>query len=87
MYDYKLKDDSFSFAVCLSTLTTTPIADIKTNRDVDPALMKGSGSPVGGIDPVTTAMFNITWILIIAPMPKHKNAENLLFARMPTLNM
>lgn len=60
MYDYKLKDASFSFLVCLSTLITTPIADINTNNDVDPALINGSGSPVGGIEPVTTAMFNNT---------------------------
>lgn len=76
-----------SFAVCLSTLITTPIALMNTSKLVEPALINGSGSPVGGIEPETTAMFKITCMAIIAPMPKHKKAENLLFAFMPTLKM
>ena len=50
---------------------------MKTNREVEPAEMKGSGNPVGGIEPDTTAMLRIVWIEIIAPIPKHKKAENL----------
>lgn len=76
-----------SFDVCLSTFITTPIADINTRSDVLPALINGSGSPVGGIEPVTTAIFSITCILIIAPIPKQRKAENLLFARIPTLKI
>jgi len=34
--------------------STTPIALMKTTRLVLPALMNGNGSPVGGIEPVTT---------------------------------
>ena len=49
--------------------------------------MNGRGSPVGGIEPVTTAMLRIVWIEIIAPIPKHKKAENLLHAFIPTLNI
>ena len=33
-----------------------PIADINTTSEVEPALIKGSGKPVGGIEPVTTAI-------------------------------
>ena len=36
-------------------LSTTPIADMKTNSEVDPADMNGNGSPVGGIEPVNTS--------------------------------
>ena len=39
---------------CLFTLRTTPIADINTTNEVLPALMNGSGSPVGGIEPDMT---------------------------------
>lgn len=35
-----------------STLSTTPMADIKTRIEVEPALINGSGKPVGGIEPV-----------------------------------
>ena len=71
----------------LSTFRTTPIADIKTNKLVEPAEMNGSGKPVGGIEPVTTAIFSMVWIEMIAPIPKHKYAENLFSARIPTLNI
>ena len=37
--------------LCLSTFNTTPIADIKTNNEVLPALINGNGKPVGGIEP------------------------------------
>jgi hypothetical protein len=46
-----------------------PIALIKTTIDVDPAEINGSGSPVGGMSPVTTATFSIVWTPIIAVMP------------------
>ena len=36
----------------LSTFSTTPIALIKTKSEVDPALMNGSGKPVGGTIPL-----------------------------------
>ena len=37
---------------CLSTFSTTPIANVKTNSDVEPAEINGSGKPVGGIEPL-----------------------------------
>jgi len=40
-------------------LSTTPIADMKTNSEVEPALIKGNGSPVGGIEPL-----NISYCII-----------------------
>ena len=46
-----------------------PIALIKTTSEVLPAEMNGSGSPVGGMEPVTTAMFMITCTAIIVVMP------------------
>ena len=60
---------------------------MKTNSDVDPALMNGNGKPVGGIEPDTTAMLSIVWIEITAPIPKQRKAENLLFARMPIIKI
>lgn len=36
-------------------LRTTPIADMKTNNEVEPALMKDKGNPVGGIEPLNTS--------------------------------
>ena len=33
---------------------TIPMADIKTRSDVEPALISGIGSPVGGIEPVNS---------------------------------
>jgi len=49
--------------------------------------MNGSGNPVGGIEPETTAMFNKTWIAITAAIPKQRKAENLLSDFKPTLKM
>ena len=43
------------FLLCLSMLSTTPIADINTSKLVEPAEMNGSGRPVGGIEPVNTS--------------------------------
>ena len=49
--------------LCLSTFSTTPIALMKTTSEVEPAEMNGSGSPVGGIEPLNTSFctmnFNI----------------------------
>ena len=66
---------------------TTPIALMKTTKLVLPAEMNGSGSPVGGIEPLTTAMFRIVWILIIAAIPKHKNAVYLLLDLTPIMKI
>ncbi len=40
--------------LCFEIFNITPIADIKTTSDVDPALTNGSGTPVGGIEPLVT---------------------------------
>ena len=40
---------------CLFTFNTTPIALMKTTKLVEPALINGNGSPVGGIEPDTTS--------------------------------
>ena len=39
---------------CLFIFNNTPIAAINTTSEVEPALMNGRGSPVGGIEPVMT---------------------------------
>jgi len=44
-------------------LITTPIADIKTSKLVLPALMNGSGKPVGGIDPLNISYYTTNFIL------------------------
>ena len=36
-------------------LSNTPIALMKITSEVEPALMNGNGSPVGGIEPVITS--------------------------------
>ena len=46
-----------------------PMADIKTTSEVEPALMNGSGKPVGGMEPVTTAILRRVWMAITAVMP------------------
>lgn len=43
--------------LCRAIFSTTPIADMKTTSEVEPAEMKGSGTPVGGIEPVKTTKF------------------------------
>ena len=55
------------FLLCLPTFSTTPIALIKTSKLVDPALMNGSGNPVGGIEPV-----NISYCIVIFTLKKSK---------------
>ena len=44
---------------CLSTFKTTPIADIKTSKLVDPAEINGSGNLVGCIEPVNISYCTI----------------------------
>ena len=63
------------------------MADIKTSKLVEPAEINGSGKPVGGIEPVTTAMLRITCIPSIAPIPKQRNVAYLFDAFKPTLNI
>ena len=41
---------------------TIPMADIKTNSEVEPAEMNGSGKPVGGIEPVNTSYCTINFL-------------------------
>lgn len=65
---------------CFLTFKQTPIALIKTIKDVLPALINGSGNPVGGILPVTTAMFINTCTAITVATPVTKRAPNLSFA-------
>ena len=60
VYTLNKKNYTLPFPLCLFTLSTTQIADIKTNSEVEPADINGSGSPVGGIEPVTTAIFIAT---------------------------
>ena len=55
--------------LCLLILSTTPKALINTISELEPALIKGKGKPVGGIEPVTTAMFIKVWIAIILVIP------------------
>ncbi len=63
---------------------TIPIKLMKTINEVLPALINGSGKPVGGTSPVTTAMFNITWIMISAPIPVASKKPNLSGAFLAT---
>ena len=55
------------FLLCLSTLRTMPIADINTNKEVEPADINGSGKPVGGIEPL-----NISYCIIKKAQEKNK---------------
>jgi len=49
---------------------SAPIALMKTKSEVEPAEMNGSGSPVGGIEPLNTSyciiIFNIISTLLLA---------------------
>ncbi len=49
---FVFKNQILDFLDRLSALRKTPMADMKTNKLVDPAEMNGSGSPVGGIEPI-----------------------------------
>ena len=64
---------------CLSTFNTTPIADIKTSKLVEPALMNGSGSPVGGIEPL-----NISCCIIKFTLKKSKFIALLFYFYLQT---
>ena len=68
-------------------MQSIPIAPINTLSEVPPAEINGIGMPVGGIEPETTAMLRIVWIEIIAAIPKQRNAENLLFERIPIMKI
>ena len=46
-----------------------PTPPIKTIKELDPELINGKGRPVGGIEPVTTAMFTSTCMAMIAAIP------------------
>ena len=46
------------------------MAERKTTREVEPKEINGNGSPVGGMEPVTTAMLSRVWIAITAVMPE-----------------
>ena len=50
-------------------LCNTPIEAINTTNAVPPLDMNGSGTPVGGILPVTTAILIKTWLAITVVIP------------------
>jgi len=54
-----VKISNYFFLLCPSTSKTNPIALIKTNSEVEPAEINGSGRPVGGIEPL-----NISYCII-----------------------
>ena len=56
---FKQKNYTLPFLLCRSTFNITPIALMKTNNEVEPAEMNGSGKPVGGIEPL-----NISYCII-----------------------
>ena len=62
-----MKNYILFFLLCLSTLSTTPIALIKTSKLVLPAFIKGSGKPVGWIEPV-----NISYCTMIFATKKEQ---------------
>ena len=49
--------------------SSIPTAPRKAINDVLPALINGKGKPVGGIEPVTTAMLISVWTPINAVIP------------------
>lgn len=63
-----------------------PIAPIKTATEVPPDEMNGSGSPVGGIEPVTTAIFKSVCTAITIPIPHASKQPKRSFALSPILN-
>ena len=70
---------------CLRTFKHTPTPAIKMATDVPPLEINGSGSPVGGMDPVTTAIFKSVCTAIKIPTPSASKHPNLSFAESPTL--
>ena len=65
----------FDFLDCLSTFSTTPIADIKNSKEVEPAEMNGKGKPVGGIEPL-----NISYCIINSQEKKRVKYYSLFFS-------
>ena len=53
----------------LETLNIMPVEAISSDMDVPPALKNGSGSPVVGITPITTAMLSMACTVIMAVSP------------------
>ena len=62
-----------------------PTADMNTTRDVEPDEMNGSGRPVGGIEPVTTATLMRVCTAMTAATPTHKRQPNRSHAPSPIL--
>ena len=58
-------------------LNSTPIAAMVKMRDVLPALMSGSGSPVGGMEPLTTSALTSVCTAIAAVIPPASRKPNL----------
>lgn len=73
------------FFECLLTEIATPIAAIKTATEVPPLEMNGRGSPVGGIEPVTTAIFKSVCTAMTIPTPQESKQPNRSFAFKPIL--
>lgn len=76
-----IKFANWPLRLCLSMLRTMPMALIKTTSEVEPAEIKGSGSPVGGILPVTTATLIKNCAAITVAMPEAKRQPKRSGAR------
>ena len=61
-----------SRSVTLSIFIKIPDANMKTIRELPPALMYGKGNPVGGIEPLTTAILTKVCTPITAEIPVAK---------------
>ena len=72
-------------SLCLDIFRRTPIPIIFNTKEEPPALIKGRGTPVTGIEPVTTAMFMMACIAIIEVIPTAKRVPKLFFALYATL--
>ena len=60
------------FLLFLSTASNTPALAINTTSELPPLLINGSGKPVGGIVPVTTAILSKVCIAMTQLMPADK---------------
>ena len=49
--------------IILSTFSTTPIALIKTNSEVEPAEINGSGKPAGALEPLNISYCIINFLI------------------------
>ena len=56
------------YTLQIKKLSTTPIADIKTRSEVEPAEMNGNSKPVGGTTPL-----NISYCIIKVCIKKRAN--------------